>query len=269
MNQVILGDCLEVMKTISDKSVDVILTDLPYGVTNRNKWDKIIDQQKLWQEWYRIKKETTPIILTSMQPFSSYLVNSNLKDFKYEIIWDKIIPTGFLNANKQPLRRHEQILVFYTKQTVFNPIKTKGKPTHSRGNNTKKFSSNYGEQVHTNNINEMKFPTSIINFSKIHASICTHPTEKPVELFEYLIKTYSNEKDIVIDCCAGSGTTAIACINTNRNYIVIEKDENYFKIIQDRINDTINPLSKYDSSVMSESEIIRVVENPQIQEHLQ
>ena len=235
MSDIILGDCLEKMKDIPDNSIDMILTDLPYGVTARNKWDVIIPIDKLWEQWNRIKKETTPIVLTSMQPFSSLLVNSNLKDFKYEIIWNKKLVTGHLNAKKQVLRQHEQIVIFYSKQCTYNPQRVKGNPTHSRGIPKEKDSLNYGKEVHTNNINDLKYPTSILEIQKVQSGKCVHPTEKPVELFEYLIKTYSNEGDMVLDCCAGSGTTAIACINTNRNYICIEKEQKYYDIMKDRI----------------------------------
>ena len=230
-NQLILGDCLEKMKDISDNSIDMILTDLPYGVTARNKWDIIIDFKELWKQWNRIKKETTPIILTSIQPFTSVCIMSNIDNFKYEWIWEKQQGTGFLNAKKQPLRNHESILVFYDKQCCYNPQFTKGKP-YSRFSG--KGSTNYQKhkQVLTVN-NGTRSPLTVQKFQ--YDGKKEHPTQKPIALFEYLIKTYTNENDSVLDCCAGSGTTAIACTNTNRNYICIEKDENYFNIMKDSI----------------------------------
>ena len=231
MNEIILGDCLEKMKEFPDNSIDMILTDLPYGVTSRNKWDVIIPFDKLWEQWNRIKKETSPIILTSIQPFTSFTIMSNPDNFKYEWIWEKQQGTGFLNAKKQPLRNHESILVFYDKQCCYNPQFTKGRPyscTSGVG------SLNYGEQKQILTVNDgTRYPLTVQKFQ--YDGKKEHPTQKPISLFEYLIKTYTNENNTVLDCCAGSGTTAIACINTNRNYICIEKDENYFNIMKNRI----------------------------------
>ena len=232
-NQIILGDCLEKMKDIPDNSIDMILTDLPYGVTSRNKWDIIIPFDKLWEQWNRIKKETSPIILTSIQPFTSFTIMSNPDNFKYEWIWEKQKGTGFLNAKKQPLRNHESILVFYDKQCCYNPQFTKGRPYSCMSG---AGSLNYGKQKQILTVNDgTRYPLTVQKFQ--YDGKKEHSTQKPIKLFEYLIKTYTNENDIVLDCCAGSGTTAIACINTKRNYICIEKESKYYEIIKKRINE--------------------------------
>lgn len=239
-NKIILGDCLEKMKYIPDNSIDMILTDLPYGVTARNKWDSIIDFKELWKQWNRIKKETTPIILTAIQPFTSFTVMSNPYNFKCDWVWIKERGTGFLNAKKQPLRKKEDVLVFYDKQCCYNPqmIDLEKPYTHIE---SKTNPSNYG--LYKSMFKEKRdyktythsYPTNILEIPREHNTKTIHPTQKPVKLFEYLIKTYTNENDLVLDCCAGSGTTAIACINTNRRYICIEKDEKYFEMIKERI----------------------------------
>ena len=230
-NKILLTDSFKSIKLIPDNAIDLILTDLPYGVTARNKWDVIIPFDKLWEQWNRIKKETTPIILTSIQPFTSLCVLSKPEFFKYEWIWEKQQGTGFLNAKKQPLRNHESVLVFYEKQPVYNPQMTKGKPYTCKSG---KGSLNYGEQkqIITENKGE-RYPLTVRKFA--YDGKKEHPTQKPISLFEYLIKTYSNEHDTILDCCAGSGTTGVACKNTNRNYICIEKEEKYYNIMKDRI----------------------------------
>ncbi|KKN13499.1 hypothetical protein LCGC14_1005930 [marine sediment metagenome] len=233
LNNVILGDCLEKMKDIPDNSIDMILTDLPYGVTARNKWDSIIQFDELWKQWNRIKKDTSPVVLTAIQPFSSISVLSNIIDFKYEWIWRKSTITGVLNAKRQPVRNNEQVLVFYKKQCMYNPqglievnqITKQG--TSSKNYGSRDENSSYKQQF-TN------YPRSVLEVKS--TSTRSHPTEKPVALFEYLIKTYTDEDMTVLDCCAGSGTTAIACMNTNRNYICIEKDEQYIEVIRQRIS---------------------------------
>jgi len=233
MNEVLLGDCLELMKSIPDKSIDMILCDLPYGVTARNSWDSIIPLDKLWGEYNRISKGA--IVLTAIQPFTSTLVVSNQEQFKYEWIWRKQQGTGFLNAKKQPLRNHESVLVFYQSQPTYNPQFTEGKPYKCKSG---KGSLDYGEQIQviTENKGE-RYPLTVVDFSYDKNKV--HPTQKPVALFEYLIKTYTNEGDLVLDNCAGSGTTAIACLNTNRNYILMEKEPKYYEIILDRIKNHV------------------------------
>ena len=226
------GDCLELMKNIPDKSIDMILCDLPYGITH-NKWDTIIPFDKLWAQYKRIIKDNGAILLFSQMPFGASLIMSNPKMFRYEWIWEKNCPGGFLNAKKMPLRKHENILVFYKHLPTYNPqglIKL-DEPIQEKGSANRK-GKNYGVadksfiRTHTN------YPTDIITFSKDSGY---HPTQKPVDLLEYLIKTYTNEGDTVLDNCMGSGSTGVACVNTNREFIGMELDEEYFKIACERI----------------------------------
>lgn len=243
MNKVIQGDCLELMKEIPGASIDMILCDLPYGTT-QNKWDSIIPFDLLWREYERIIKPNGAILLTASEPFGSLLVVSNTNLFKYDLVWDKKRPTGQLNCKKQPLRQHERVLVFYKKQPTYNPIMHENRLKRNFVGTAKKSiknSENYGTQYDYNSDirnNSLSWPRSIIEQTTVignSSEKLPHPTQKPVALFEYLIKTYTNEGDLVLDNCAGSGTTAIACINTNRNYICMEKEEKYFKIINQRI----------------------------------
>lgn len=240
INQVFNEDCLEGMKRIPDKSIDMILCDLPYGTT-ACKWDVIIPFGPLWVQYERIIKDNGAIVLTASQPFTSALVMSNQKMFRYEWIWEKDRPSNPLLANKRVMPQHENILVFYKRQPTYNPQKetrlekNRRKPDedlrHSHTTDTK------GDTVlHRSvfNADPLRHPYTI-NFFPCVKNGSTHPTQKPVALFEYLIKTYTNEGETVLDNCMGSGTTAIACINTNRNYIGFEKEEKYFNIIQERI----------------------------------
>ena len=227
------GDCLELMKDISDKSIDMILCDLPYGTT-RNKWDSIIPLDKLWEQYERIIKDNGVIVLFSQMPFTAELTHSNLKLFKYEWIWEKDNGTGFLNAKKMPLKIHENILIFYKKLPIYNPqMRTGFKPYKCKQG---RHSTNYGlyEQGHITESNGERYPIDIIEFKKDSG---LHPTQKPVALLEYLIKTYTNEGETVLDNCMGSGSTGVACKNLNRNFIGIELDENYFNIAKERINE--------------------------------
>ena len=238
INKVHLGDCLELMKAIPSGSIDMILCDLPYGTT-QNKWDTIIPFDKLWEQYERIIKQNGAIVLTSQSPFDKVLACSNLKLFRYELIWRKSRPSGHLNANRMPLKAHENILVFYKKLPVYNKQMTKGKPNHVKDGSirqTKATNNNYGsfENV-AQKATDLKNPVSVLDFSQQDPNKIIHPTQKPVALFEYLIKTYTNEGDVVLDNCAGSGTTGEACINTNRKYILMEKEQKYFDIINDRL----------------------------------
>ena len=229
------GDCLELMKEIPDKSIDMILCDLPYGTT-KNKWDSVIPLNKLWKQYERMIKDNGAIVLFSQMPFSAELVHSNLKLFKYEWIWQKDNGTGFLNAKKMPLKVHENILVFYKKLPLYNPqMRTGFKPYKCKQG---RHSTNYGayEQGHITESNGERYPIDIIKFKKDSG---LHPTQKPVELLEYLIKTYANEGETVLDNCMGSGSTGVACINTNRNFIGYELDEKYFEIAEKRINEAM------------------------------
>ena len=241
------GDCLELMENIPDKSIDLILCDLPYGVLNKKnpnaKWDCILPFTDLWREYERIIKENGAIVLFGSGMFTADLMQSNRKLWKYNLIWKKgNRPTGFLNAKKQPLRISEDICVFYKKQPIYNPQFTIGEKCHSRGNagNGKgKQARNgcYGEFKTTPIIltNE-KYPLSIIDIAKEHPQKY-HPTQKPVALLEYLVKTYTNEGDTVLDNCMGSGSTGVACVNTKRNFIGIELDKQYFEIAEKRIKE--------------------------------
>ena len=243
--QLIKGDCLEKMKAIADNSIDLILCDLPYEVTSQNTWDVKLPLDDLWPQYKRIAKESAAIILFAQGRFTAELIMSNLTDFKYTLVWDKVLPSGFLNANKQPMRAHEDLVVFYSKQCIYNPQKIKGDKCHTRGRSVGNDSTgtNYGNYTFVDTHTDEKFPTSILTFSKPKASSATntlHPTQKPVDLLEYLIRTYTNEDGIVLDNCMGSGSTGVAAVNTNRNFIGIELDEEYFKIASDRITQAKN-----------------------------
>lgn len=228
-NQLFLGDCLEIMPTLPDKSVDLILCDLPYGTT-RNKWDKRIPPVKLWQEYLRLVKDRGAILLFAQLPFDKELAMTMPKLLRYEWIWIKTKATGHLNAHKMPLKKHENILVFYKQLPKYNPQFTVGKPYVCRHYGQ---SSNYDYQrpVITEN-DGFRYPTSVLEFNTENG---LHPTQKPVMLCQYLIKTYTDEGDTVLDNCMGSGTTGVACVRENRKFIGIESDEKYFKIAKERI----------------------------------
>ena len=236
--QLIQGDCLEKMSSIQSGSIDMILCDLPYGVTARNKWDCVIPWKPLWAEYTRIAKENAAIVLTAIQPFSSVCVLSNPTLFKYEWIWSKTHSTGFLNAKKQPLRGHEQILVFYRKQPTYNPQKTNGHPrkvsTAAHKTNCVN-TTNYGEHGLTTYDSTERYPKTVLVFPSDKQKSALHPTQKPVALMEYLIRTYTNEGETVLDNCMGSGTTGVACAKTGRKFIGIELDPRYFQISQERL----------------------------------
>lgn len=244
MSEIILkqGDCLELMNDISDKSIDMILCDLPYGTTNC-KWDTPINLTKLWELYNRIIKDNGAILLFAQTPFDKVLGCSNLSMLRYEWIWEKTQATGHLNANKMPMKAHENILVFYKHLPIYNPQKTNGhEPIHSY---TKYISTQNNTEIYGRMNKEIsgggetdRFPRSVITFSSDKQTCYLHPTQKPVALLEYLIKTYSNEGNTILDNCMGSGSTGVACVNTNRNFIGIELDEKYFKIAEERINNT-------------------------------
>lgn len=231
------GDCLELMKDLPDKSIDAIIADLPYGIT-RAKWDSILDLDLLWKQYERIIKPNGAVILFGSQPFTTTLINSNIKDFKYTLVWDKKMKVGMMNCKRMPLRQHEDIVVFYKKQPTYNPQMTKGKMRNKKIAPTKDFEV-YGQITPIDNFNDDYYPSSILEFSNANQKAKSHPTQKPVELMEYLIKTYTNEGDVVLDNTMGSGTTGVACVNTNRKFIGMELDDKYFEIAEKRINDTI------------------------------
>ena len=231
------GDCLELMKDIPDKSVDCIITDLPYGTT-QCKWDTIIPFEPLWKQYNRIIKDNGAIVLFGTEPFSSHLRLSNLKNYKYDWIWDKVKGTGFLNAKRQPMRNHELISVFYKKQCTYNPQKTYGHKMKKSYRSKDLQTDVYGEMKNDYTYESTeRYPRSIQVFSTDTQNSSLHPTQKPVALIEYLIKTYTNDGELVFDSCRGSGTTGVACINTNRRFIGIELDNNYFEIAKNRISE--------------------------------
>jgi site-specific DNA-methyltransferase (adenine-specific) len=234
LNKIYNADCLEKMKEIDDKSINMILADLPYGSTSCH-WDTIIPFAPLWEQYKRIIKDTGAIVLTASQPFTSALVMSNIKMFKYEWIWDKKKGGNPLLAKIQPIKVHENILIFGKGKVNYYPLMEKRDKEKWSGN-----VKNGGIKIanYIGSINKKythKYPKSILEASNADQSNRLHPTQKPVALFEYLIKTYSNEGDLVLDNCAGSGTTGVACKNLNRNYILIEKEPEYIKIINERL----------------------------------
>lgn len=234
----ILGDCLEKMISIPDSSIDLILCDLPQGIT-RNPWDKIISWEPLWKEYKRIAKATTPIVLFSNQPFTSELVMSNKKMFKYSLVWKKTTSTGFLNAKKMPLRSHEDICVFYKKRPLYNPQKTTGhKPVNKYTKHTSD-GSNYGntKQGISGGGSTERYPKSVLEYKLDKQYSKLHSTQKPVALLEYLINTYTNPGDIVLDNSAGSNSTGIAALKTGRRYIGIEKDPEIWQIGSKRVEE--------------------------------
>lgn len=226
------GDCLEIMHNIPDKSVDMILCDLPYGIT-QNKWDNVIPFENLWGGYNRIIKDNGAIVLHCCQPFTSALIQSNIKNFKYCWVWDKHYCRGFLNAKRQPLRCHEDIAVFYKRQCTYNPQMTKG-ALRQKGNSNKQRGC-YGTYQPIKVVNDIYYPKTILDFAGVPNSELLHPTQKPVELLEYLIKTYTNEGDTVLDNCMGSGSVGVAALNTNRNFIGIELDLEYYNLSKQRI----------------------------------
>ncbi|MBU3121353.1 site-specific DNA-methyltransferase [Acinetobacter soli] len=234
MYEVKQGDCLELMKSIEDNSINLILADLPYGVTEC-EWDQVIPFSPLWSQYERIISPNGAIILFSMQPFTAALINSNTKIFRYELIWEKPAATGFLNAKIQPLRAHENILVFYKRTPTYNPIKTTGHK-RQRATRRKVGSAVYGKQLTNLDYDSTeRYPRSVLCFSNDRQKSSIHPTQKPVALCEYLIKTYSNKGDTVLDNVMGSASTGVACINTERHFIGFEKNEQYFTDASERL----------------------------------
>ena len=238
INQIVQGDCLEVMPNIPDKSVDMILCDLPYGTT-ACKWDIIIPFEPLWEQYERIIKDNGVIALTASQPFTSALVMSNPKWFRYNLIWEKEQGTDFFMAKKKPLKNFEDVCVFYKKQPVYNPQMTEaGKPWAKKdtGNTFNHIVGKQEQQQSKQSDGNKRYPLSILKFDRPKQS-GVHPTQKPVALFEYLIRTYTNEDDTVLDNCIGSGTTAIASLNTGRFFIGIEMDERYHQVATKRVRE--------------------------------
>lgn len=242
-DNIYLGDCLDLMPQIPDKSVDMILCDLPYGTTAA-KWDSIIPFDSLWKNYSRVCKEGAAIVLTASQPFTSALVASNFKEFKYSWIWEKSKASNFLLARKQPLKAHEDVLVFCVGggNPTYNPQKTLGKPYKGEGRSKKGSKTDLVNDVPNptfrNDNKGDRFPRSVQYFVTAENEGCLHPTQKPIALFEYLIKTHSNENDLVLDNCMGSGTTCLAAKNLNRQFIGIEKEEKYYNIAKERLGNS-------------------------------
>lgn len=235
-----LGDCLEVMKKLDSQSVDMVLADLPYGTT-RCGWDSVIPLEPLWKQYRRICRG--PILLFAQTPFDKVLGASNLCDLRYEWIWEKTHPTGHLNAKKMPMKAHENILVFYRNQPTYNPQKTQGharKTATKRGDKTTVYGAqSFGELSYDST---ERLPRSVQVFASDKQRLKLHPTQKPVALLEYLIRTYTNHGDVVLDNCMGSGSTGVACTNTERRFIGIEVDEGYFDIAKQRIAGIDKPI---------------------------
>lgn len=245
LNKIIQGDCLKVMPEFPDHSIDMVLCDLPYGTT-QNKWDSVIPLEDLWREYKRIVKENGSVVLTSQGVFTALLILSNVEGFKYKIVWEKSKPTNFLNAKKQPLRKHEDICVFYKKQSTYNPQMSKGVP-YDKGYRKTQLSGSYGDfqTVHVSSKGE-RYPTDVVYFKTAESEgKVWHPTQKPVELGRYLIRTYSNPGDIVLDNTCGSGSFLVSALLEGRNFIGIEKNTDvalfkespidYLKVCEERL----------------------------------
>lgn len=237
INEIYLGDCLELMpKHVEDKSIDMIFCDLPYGTT-RNKWDSVIDLPKLWGEYERVIKDNGVIVLFAQTPFDKVLGASNLKLLKYEWIWEKDRASGHLNAKKMPMKAHENLLVFYKKLPTYNPQKTTGhKPSNTSGRRLKE-TTNYGkfEQIISGG-QTTRYPRSVQKVNVVNSQHgIVHPTQKPLCLIEYMIRTYTNEDDLILDNTCGSGTTGLGAKNLGRNFIMMEQDPKYYEIACKRV----------------------------------
>ena len=236
------GDCLEKMVNIPDASVDMIMADLPYGMT-ACKWDSVIPLEPMWSEFERITKPTSTMVFTTIQPFTTNLAFSNIKNLKYEWIWEKPQGTNPMNAKRMPLKSHENVLVFYEKPPIYNPQMWYSTPYSGFESDVSKIGEVYGsaKSKHRNNPDGSRYPKTILRYKQEKG---LHPTQKPVDLIEYFILTYTNKKDTVLDPTMGSGTTGVVCRNIDRNFIGIELDEIYYNIAKDRI-DNCNPLEKF------------------------
>ena len=233
MTQLFLGDCLDVMKDLPDNEIDLILCDLPYQMISCD-WDSLIPLKPLWEQYNRIAKENAAMVFTASQPFTTILISSNIKNFRYELIWEKPQGTNPMAAKFMPLKSHENILVFYRKKPTYNPQMWRSTPYSGFKSNTKNIGEAYGnlKSQHRDNTNGSRYPKTVLKFKQEKGY---HPTQKPVPLMEYLIKTYSNEGDLVLDNTMGSGTTGVAAIQCNRKFIGIESDSTYYDIAMKRI----------------------------------
>ena len=234
------GDCLIEMAKIPDGSVDMVMCDPPYGMT-ACKWDSIIPLEPMWEHLKRVTKQNGAIVMTASQPFTTTLISSNMKMFKYCWVWNKLYPTNHLNAQRQPMKKTEDVAVFYAKQCTYNPQGLKWNPRIKTRKKSSQGSKCYGEQEESSLCKWEGYPINLIEFKGEHG---LHPTQKPVALMEYLIKTYTNEGETVLDFAFGSGTTGVACVNLNRNFIGIEMDDKYFNDAKDRIEQAKNLFSE-------------------------
>ncbi len=240
INKIFNEDCFIGMKKLPSKSIDMVLCDLPYGVTCCS-WDICLDLKKMWDILNDICKDNAPIVFTSIQPLTSKLICSNLKYFKYSAVWEKSRPSSFLIAKKQLMRYHEDISIFYKKQCTYNPQYVYRNASHSsRSIEIKSNIFNTNDFIAPVNISKKKYPGTLIKIKSENNTNKFHPTQKPLKLFEYLIKTFSNQNNLILDFCMGSGTTALACINTNRNYLGFEIDRNFYELSLKRIQDLNN-----------------------------
>lgn len=231
------GDCLQILPTLKSNSVDMVLVDLPYGTT-ACKWDSIIPLDKLWEQYNRICKEDGVMVFTAAQPFTTILAASNIQNFRYEWIWEKPQGTNPMNAKVMPLKSHENILVFYRKKPIYNPQMWYSTPYSGFSSDTSKIGEVYGsaKSKHRDNPDGSRYPKTILKFKQEKG---LHPTQKPVDLMEYLIKTYTNSGDVVLDNTMGSGTTGVAAVRSGRNFIGIEMDQEYYEIAKQRIESTV------------------------------
>ena len=241
-----LGDCLDIMDELIKQNIkiDMILTDIPYGTT-QCKWDSVIPFEPMWERINKLIKNNGCVALFGSEPFTSTLICSNIKDFKYNWIWQKNKTTGFLNAKKQPLNDNETISIFYKKQCTYNPQMTQAEKIYKRGFVVRNKSDCYGdEKNYVQEDNGLRYPKRIQYFNNNDTQNQLHPTQKPVELLEYLVHTYSNENETVLDFTMGSGSTGVACINANRNFYGIELDDTYFEIAKKRIEEAEKLVNK-------------------------
>jgi len=237
MVNLLLGDCLDLLPTIADDSVDMLLVDLPYGTT-ACKWDSIIPLDKLWEQYNRICKESAAMVFTAAQPFTTILAASNIQNLKYEWIWEKPQGTNPMNAKVMPLKSHENILVFYRKKPIYNPQMWYSTPYSGFKSDTAKIGEVYGQaqSKHRDNPEGSRYPKTVLKFKQEKG---LHPTQKPVELMEYLIKTYTNPGNTVLDNTMGSGSTGVAAVQCGRKFIGIEMDSEYYKLAKQRIESTV------------------------------
>ena len=237
MVNLLLGDCLDLLPTIADDSVDMLLVDLPYGTT-ACKWDSIIPLEKLWEQYNRVCKQSAAMVFTAAQPFTAILAASNIQNLKYEWIWEKPQGTNPMNAKVMPLKSHENILVFYRKKPTYNPQMWYSTPYSGFKSDTAKIGEVYGsaKSKHRDNPEGSRYPKTVLKFKQEKGF---NPTQKPVNLMEYLIKTYSNPGETVLDNTMGSGTTGVACVRCGRNFVGMESDAEYYKIAEQRINEAV------------------------------